>query len=83
MAHVTAMKKKTVALTTEENLELDLTIHDVAASLIAEFAEKIVRPYYNGNLNAAIQDLVIKALSEQDYVHSHITHVRNSFQKPS
>jgi hypothetical protein len=77
------MKKKTIILTSEENLALDLTIHDLSASLITEFAEKIVRPYYNGNLNAAIQDLIIKALSEQDYVHSHITHVRNSFQRPS
>ena len=80
---MTAMKKKTIILTSEENLALDLTIHDLSASLITEFAEKIVRPYYNGNLNAAIQDLIIKALSEQDYVHSHITHVRNSFQRPS
>ncbi len=77
------MKKKTIVLTSEENLALDLTIHDVSASLITEFAEKIVRPYYNGNLNAAIQDLITKALSEQDYVHSHITHVRNSFQRLS
>jgi hypothetical protein len=68
------MKKKTIVLATEENLALDLTMHDVSASLITEFAEKNVRPYYNGNLNAAIQDLIIKALSEQDYVHSHITY---------
>ncbi len=81
MTHVTAMKKKTVVLATEENLALDLTIHDVSASLITEFAEKIVRPYYGGNLNVAIQDLIVKALSEQDFVHSHITHVRNSIQK--
>ncbi len=73
------MKKKTPVLAIEEELELDLTLHDVPASLITEFAEKIVRPYYNGNLNAAIQDLIGKALSEQDYVHSHITHIRDSF----
>ena len=77
------MKKKIIVLATEENLAFDLTMHDVPALLITEFAEKIVRPYYNGNLNAAIQDLIVKALSEQDYVHSHITHVRKSFQKPS
>ena len=77
------MKKKTNVLATEENLTLDLTLHDVPASLITEFAEKIVKPYYNSNLNAAIQDLIIKALSEQDYVNSHITHVRNIFQKSS
>jgi hypothetical protein len=56
---------------------VDLTLHGVPASLIAEFAEKIVRPYYGGSLNAAMQDLIIKALSEQEFVHSHVTHIKN------
>jgi len=72
-----------MTLATNEELALDLTMHNVPASLIAEFAEKIVRPYYNGCLNTAIQDLMIKALAEQDYVHSHITHLRNPFEKTS
>ena len=59
---------------------VDLTFHNVPATLLAEFAEKIIRPYYNGNLNAAIQDLIKKALAEQDFVLSHITHVRNSVE---
>ena len=70
--------KKTVVLASEEDLLVDLTFHEVSAMLISEFAEKIVRPYYSGNLNSAIQDLIHKALSEQDFVLSHITHVRNS-----
>ena len=74
------MRKKTAPLTLEEDLSVDLTVHDFQASLITEFAEKIVRPYYGGNLNAAIQDLISKALSEQDYVHSHITHIKNSIE---
>ena len=74
------MKTKTALLPTEDDLLVDLTLHDVPASLISEFAEKIVKPYYNGNLNAAIQDLIHKALSEQDFVHSHITHVRNAVE---
>ena len=57
---------------------IDLTLHGVPASLITEFSEKIVRPYYCGNLNAAIQDLIIKTLSELEFVHSHITSVRNN-----
>jgi hypothetical protein len=69
------MRKKSV-LATENDLLMDLTFHEVPASLLAEFAEKIVKPYYHGNLNAAIQDLIHKALAEQDFVHSHITHVR-------
>jgi len=71
------MKKKTAVLAAQEDLEVDLTLHNVPAVLISEFAEKIVRPYYNGNLNAAIQDLIGKALSEQEFVHSHITHTRS------
>jgi hypothetical protein len=71
------MKRKTLAYATEENLMIDLTFHKVPASLVAEFNEKIVRPYYNGNLNAAFQDLISKALAEQDFILSHITHIRN------
>lgn len=70
-------KKKTAVLATQEDLEVDLTLHDVPASLVSEFAEKIVRPYYGGNLNAALQDLMGKALSEQEFIHSHITHIKN------
>ncbi len=60
-----------------EDLLVDLTFHGVQASLIAEFAEKIVKPYFRGNMNAAVQDLLVKALAEQDFVHNHITHLRN------
>lgn len=72
------MKKKTTTLaTTETDLLVDLTFHNIPASLLTDFAEKIVRPYYNGNLNAAVQDLIHKAIAEQDFVLSHITHLRN------
>lgn len=72
--------KRTVVLATEEDLLVDLTFHNVPASILTEFAEKIVRPYYNCNLNAAIQDLIHKAIAEQDFVLSHVTHVRNSVE---
>ncbi len=71
------MNKKTAVLATEEDLFVDLTFHNVPASLLSEFAEKIVRPYYQGNINAAVQDLFHKALSEEEFVLSHITHVRS------
>jgi alanine-alpha-ketoisovalerate/valine-pyruvate aminotransferase len=71
------MKKKTQLLATESELLVDLTFHSVPASLLFEFAEKIVRPYYQGNINAAIQDLLKKTMAEQDFVLSHVTHVRN------
>jgi hypothetical protein len=75
------MKKKTAVLATENDLLVDLTLHDVPASVLAEFAEKIVHPYYTGNLNAAIQDLIHRALEEQDFVHSHITHIKTGSDK--
>jgi alanine-alpha-ketoisovalerate/valine-pyruvate aminotransferase len=71
------MKKKTAVLATENDLLVDLTFHNIPASLLAEFAEKIVKPYYSNNLNAAVQDLIHKALAEQDFIHSHITHLRD------
>ena len=71
------MKGKAV-VATEEDLLLDLTLHNMPASLLAEFAEKIVHPYYGGSLNAAIQDLLHKALEEQDFVLSHITHIKSA-----
>jgi len=71
------MKRKTAVLATEEDLLVDLTFHNVPASLLAEFAEKIVRPYYGGNMNAAIQDLLHKTLADHAFVLSHITHVRS------
>ena len=73
---VIGMKKKLAVLATEDNLLVDLTFHGVPASLLSEFAEKIARPYYSGNMNAAIKDLIHKALAEHEFVLSHITHIR-------
>jgi hypothetical protein len=72
------MKRKTAALATESDLLVDLTFHNIPASLLKEFAEKILRPYYKGSLNAAIQDLIHKALAEQGFLFSHITHIKNA-----
>jgi alanine-alpha-ketoisovalerate/valine-pyruvate aminotransferase len=69
---VVAMKKKLAVLATENDLLVDLTFHNVPASLLKEFAEKIVRPYYSGNISTAIKDLIQKAIAEQEFVLSHI-----------
>jgi hypothetical protein len=75
--HVIVMKKKTQMLALEDDFLVDLTFHSVPASLLSEFEEEIVRPYYKGNINAAIQDLLHKVLREQDFIQSHITHIRS------
>jgi hypothetical protein len=69
--------RKKQAVLAEEDFAVDLTLHDFPASLLKKFAEKIVVPYYEGNLNVAVQDLVQKVLAEQEFVHSHVTMVRS------
>ncbi len=76
------MKRKPQVLATEDELLVDLTFHNVSASLLREFAEKIVNPYYRGSLNAAIQDLIQKAITDHDFMLSHITHMRKTANKP-
>jgi hypothetical protein len=51
------MKKKVAVLATEADLLVDLTLHDFSATLLTEFAEKIARPYYSGNMSDAVKDL--------------------------
>jgi hypothetical protein len=72
------MENNHPVVVSEEDLLVDLTFNKVSASLLLEFGQKIVRPYYEGNMNAAIQNLLHKALAEQDFVLSHITHVRSA-----
>lgn len=71
------LRKKNQILSFED-FSVDLTVHGVPIGLVTEFAEKIVQPYFRGNLNVAMQDLMHKALAEQDFVLSHITHIRNT-----
>jgi len=71
------MKKRTANSIMENGSLVDLTFHNVPASLFTEFTEKIVKPYFKGNVNSAIQDLIEKAIAEQEFVHSRITHLRN------
>ena len=71
------MRKKTALLVTEDDLLVDLAFHNVPASLLIEFSEKIVRPYYRGSLTKAIVDLIQIALGDQEVVCSHILAVQS------
>jgi hypothetical protein len=80
------MKKRTANSIMGKGLLVDLTFHNVPDSLFSEFNERIVKPYFSGNVNSAIQDLMQRALEEQEFVHSRITHLRNcvdTSEKPS
>jgi hypothetical protein len=66
------MKKKIAVLATEDDLSVDLTLHDFSATLLTEFAESIVRPYFKGNISDAIKGLIQKAVREENFVRSHV-----------
>jgi len=53
---------------TEPNLLVDLTFHDFSASLLKEFALRIVKPYFRGNMDEAIKSFMEKALTEESLV---------------
>jgi alanine-alpha-ketoisovalerate/valine-pyruvate aminotransferase len=71
------MKKKIAVLATEDDLSVDLTLHDFSATLLAEFAEKIVRPYYSGNMSEAVKNLMQKAIGEEKFVLSHVKLIKS------
>jgi hypothetical protein len=53
---------------TEQDLLVDLTFHRFPAGMLKEFAQKIVKPYFNGNLNKAVKSLMEKAIEEETIV---------------
>ncbi|MCW4005527.1 MAG: hypothetical protein NWF04_02860 [Candidatus Bathyarchaeota archaeon] len=68
------MKKKVLTtVSVEDDLLVDLTFHNVPASLIADFTAKVVKPYYAGSLTCALKDLMQKAVADQEFVQNHIT----------
>jgi hypothetical protein len=64
--------KKIAVLTAEDDLSVDLTLHDFSAALLTEFVEKIVRPYYSSNLNIAVKDLMQKSIGEEKFILNHV-----------
>ena len=63
---------------TEENLLVSLTLHNFSAQMLKEFAQKIVKPYFNGNMNQAVRSLMEKAIQEETIVNQAIkTELKN------
>ena len=55
-------------IATEEDLLVSLTFHNFSAQTLKEFATKIVKPYFNGNMNQAVRSLMEKAINEETIV---------------
>ncbi len=57
-----------------EDLQVDLVFHNFSANTLQEFMTKIVKPYFKGNLNQAVQVLMEKALTEETLFGQAIKH---------
>jgi hypothetical protein len=53
---------------TEKDLRVELTLHNMSAGMLKEFALKIVKPYFGGNINQAFRSLMEKAVEEEKIV---------------
>jgi hypothetical protein len=53
---------------TEKDLLVSLTFHNFPAEMLKEFALRIVKPYFSGNMNEAVRSLMEKAINEQAIV---------------
>lgn len=69
--------KKAAVSANEDDLSVDFTLHGFSAILLAEFAEKIVRPHYSGNISDAVRDLMRKAIGDEQFVLSHVKLVKS------
>jgi hypothetical protein len=51
---------------------VSLTLHNFSAEMLREFAVKIVKPYFGGNINEALRSLMQKANAEETIVNQAI-----------
>jgi len=54
------------ATTHQGDFLVDLTLHNFSADMLREFAWKIVKPYFGGNVNQALRCLMEKAVAEEN-----------------
>ena len=69
------MKKNNLQLVdnpVEADLLVDLTFHDLPATLLKEFATQVAKPLYAGSLTNAVKDLMQKAIADQEFMQKHI-----------
>jgi hypothetical protein len=61
-----------VTQTTEQEMLVSLTLRNFSTEMLREFAVKIVKPYFGGNINEALRSLMEKAIEEETIVNQAI-----------
>jgi len=69
--------KKIPVFAVKDDLMVSLTFHEVPASLLTEFAQKIAKPFYGGSITNAVEDLMQQAIAEREFVLSHIRYLKS------
>jgi hypothetical protein len=62
-------KSKTL---TQEDILIDFTLHKFSVNLLSKFTQKIVNPYYNGNLKKALKELLTNSIKDEELYLKHI-----------
>ena len=68
------MKQNKLSVPTEKveaDLLVELTVSNIPSNLLSDFLQKIVKPYYYGSLSRATEDLMQRAIVEQEFVLAH------------
>ncbi len=60
--------KKLTQASIEQDMLISLTLHNFSAEMLREFAVKIVKPYFDGNINEALRSMMQKAIEEETIV---------------
>ncbi len=64
---------------TEQDMLVSLTLHNFSSEMLREFAVKIVKPYFGGNINEALRSLMQKAIEEETIVNQAILQKKVTF----
>lgn len=59
-------------MTSELPEAITIVFHNMPPSLLREFAVNVVKPYFGGNFNEAIRQLMEKAVIEEALLQSHL-----------
>ena len=65
---------KTQTQITLEDIQIDMVFYNFSANTLQEFMTRIVKPYFKGNLNKAVQTLMEKALTEETLFSQAVKH---------
>jgi hypothetical protein len=51
---------------TQKEMLIDFTLHKFPVTLLSQFTQKIVNPYYKGNFNKALTQLLTNSIKQEE-----------------